>query len=123
MVRKSVVEGVKKAGYFSLLADESKDVSKKEQLAIILRSVDEKGMIHERFLTFVAAANLTAESLTSSVLDQYHLDPSCIVSQGYDGASVMSGNISGVQQRMKEVAPYAVYIHCYICTYSQLGSR
>ena len=73
-------------------------------------------MIHERFLTFVAAANLTAESLTSSVLDQYHLDPSCIVSQGYDGASVMSGNISGVQQRMKEVAPYAVYIHCYAHT-------
>ena len=35
-----------------------------------------------------------------------------MVSQGYDGASVMSGNISVVQQRMKEVAPYAVYIHC-----------
>ena len=41
------------------------------------------------------------------------LDPACIVSQGYDGASVMSGRCSGVQQRLKEVSPCAVYIHCY----------
>lgn len=65
MVRKWVVGGVKKAVYFSLLADESKDASKKEQLAIILRSVDEKAIIHERFLTYVEAKSLTAKSLTS----------------------------------------------------------
>lgn len=28
----------------------------------------------------------------------------------------MSGNISGVQKRVKEIAPYAVYIHCYAHT-------
>ena len=42
------------------------------------------------------------------------LDVAGIVSQGYDGVSVvMSGHCSGVQQRIKEVAPQAVYIHCY----------
>ena len=41
------------------------------------------------------------------------LDPTCIVSQGYDGASVMSGRCSGVQQLIKEVAPQALYVHCY----------
>lgn len=64
---------------------------------------------------FVEASSLTAESLTAyilSVLTTHDLDPARIVSQGYDGASVMIGNLSGVQQRMKEVAPYAVYIHC-----------
>uniref|UniRef100_A0A1X7VCM0 DUF4371 domain-containing protein n=1 Tax=Amphimedon queenslandica TaxID=400682 RepID=A0A1X7VCM0_AMPQE len=35
-----------------------------------------------------------------------------IVSQGYDEASVMSGSCNGVQQRMREVAPYAFYVHC-----------
>ena len=39
-----------------------------------------------------------------------------IVSQGYDGASVMSGACSGVQQRIKQVVPHAVYIHCYAHT-------
>ena len=34
------------------------------------------------------------------------------MSQGYDGASVMSGHCSGVQTRIREVAPQAIYTHC-----------
>ena len=33
--------------FISLLADESKDTSKKEQLAIVARYVDEKAILHE----------------------------------------------------------------------------
>ena len=119
MVRKSICDGVRQAGFFSLLADETKDASKKEQMAVVVRYVDERAVIQERFLTFVEAKNLTAESLTAyliSTLTKYQLDPACIVSQGYDGASVMSGSCSGVQQRLKEVAPYAMYVHCYAHT-------
>ena len=36
-----------------------------------------------------------------------------IVSQGYDGASVMSGSCSDVQQRIKMIASNATYVHCY----------
>ena len=36
-----------------------------------------------------------------------------MVSHGYDGASVMSSCCAGVQTRVREFAPYAVYIHCY----------
>ena len=38
-----------------------------------------------------------------------------MVSQGYDGASVMSGNCSGVQLQINERCPYAIYILC--CAY------
>ncbi|KAI6647828.1 Zinc finger MYM-type protein 1-like [Oopsacas minuta] len=72
--------------------------------------VDDKANIHERFLTFVDAISLTAESLTTyfiSTLSKHGLDRSCIVSQGNDGAAVMSGNCHGVQQRMKEINPCA----------------
>lgn len=31
----------------------------------------------------------------------------------YDDASVMSGVYSGVQQKISEIVPHAVYIHCY----------
>jgi len=41
------------------------------------------------------------------------LDLTGIVSQGYNGASVMSGQCSGVQQRIRAVAPMALYIDCY----------
>ena len=32
--------------------------------------------------------------------------------QAYDGASVMSGHVSGVQTRIRQVNPNAVYVHC-----------
>lgn len=38
------------------------------------------------------------------------------MSQGYDEASVMSGRCSGVQQRLREFSPHAIYIHCYAHT-------
>ena len=119
MVRKSICDGVRQAGFFSLLADETKDASKQEQMAVVVRYVGDKAVIHEHFLTFVEAKDLTVESLTAylvSTLTKYHLHPACIVSQGYDGAAVMSGSCTGVQQRMKEVAPYAAYVHCYAHT-------
>ena len=83
----------------------------------MLRYVDiESATLFERFLTYVEATSLNAESLSKYILDtlkEYGLDPQCIVSQGYYGASVMSGCCSGVQQRIKEIAPQAVYVHCY----------
>lgn len=62
MLWKQISEAVVQAGYFSLLVDESKDASRKEQLAIVLRYVDEKAIIHERFPSLVEATYLTAES-------------------------------------------------------------
>lgn len=88
-------------------------------MSIVLRYVDHAAVIHEHFLTYVEAAGLTADKLTEyivNVLEQFRLDPRCMVSQGYDGASVMSGQCSGVQKRIREVAPHAIYIHCYAHT-------
>jgi hypothetical protein len=60
----------------------------------------------ERFLTFFPARNLDAESLTQyivDILERYCLDPKMMVSQGYDGASVMSGRCNGVQERIRNI--------------------
>ena len=70
----------------------------------------------KRFLTFVIASNLTAEHLSKYILDiltLYNLDVNMIVSQGYDGASVMSCCCSGVQQRIRELVAQAIYVHCH----------
>ena len=53
MVREKLCAEVKEAGIYSILADETKDFSKTEQLSIVVRYVDVKtATIHERFLTF-----------------------------------------------------------------------
>jgi len=73
--------------------------------------------IYESFLDFKSVVGLDAKSLSDMILQtlqSYGLDvKTCLVGQGYDGASVMSGAQKGVQQRVREATPLAVYTHCY----------
>ena len=49
--------------------------------------------------------------LTSMNLFRFLLDFSKLISQGYDGASVMSGRYAGVQAKVRKFAPKAIYIY------------
>ena len=69
IVQAKVCADVNKAGMYSILADETKDCSKVEQLAIILRYVDlESATVHKRFLTYVEAKCQNAEGLATYIL-------------------------------------------------------
>ena len=58
------------AGAYTILADETKDCSKKEQLAIVVRYVDVEAVkLFEHFLTYVEATALDASSLSGFILD------------------------------------------------------
>ena len=78
------------AGPFSIMPDECKDASKREQLAMAIRYVEAMtGTVHEHFLTYVEVSSLTADSLTAYLIEtlkEHSLDPKHIVSQAYDGA-------------------------------------
>ena len=41
------------------------------------------------------------------------LDPSSIRGQAYDGASAMSSEKEGVQAKINEISPLALFTHCY----------
>ena len=100
LVRSRICNNVSKAGFFSIFGDETRDCSKTEQFSIAVRYVDDDAVIHEHFLTYTEAEGLTASSLVQYILDilaRFQLDPSCIVSQGYDGAAVRSGACTGVR--------------------------
>ncbi|KAJ0692752.1 hypothetical protein HanPI659440_Chr15g0589491 [Helianthus annuus] len=78
---------------FSILVDESRDISKKEQMAVVLRYVDKLGFVKERFIGLVHVTETTALSLKSSIDElsaRYSLSLGSIRGQGYDGASNMS---------------------------------
>jgi len=51
------------------------------------------------------------ENLICNVLKSYKLDIRNCWSQGCDGASVMSGAYSGVQQRISYAVSNALYLH------------
>ena len=84
-------------------------------MSFFLRFVSD-GSVHEHFLIFIHTEKLDTASLSSYIkqlISTYDLDHNKMVSQGYDGTSVVSGHSTGVQTRVREFAPYATYIHCY----------
>ncbi len=115
MVRTKIIEEVKNSEVYSIMADETKDVKKKEQISLVLRYYF-SGAVHESFLHFESADRLDAAGLTDKIihiLESHGLEyKNNLVGQAYDGASVISGKHSGVQARIKEQAKHAFYIHC-----------
>ncbi|XP_068703792.1 zinc finger MYM-type protein 1-like [Montipora foliosa] len=116
----NIVSDCKKAGCYAFIADESTDVSVKEQISVCVRFVQKgnngRHIIREEFLSFVDADKGTnAEALTTKFLEALNnlgLPLDQMRAQGYDGASVMSGHINGVQARIQRQNPKAAYIHC-----------
>ena len=114
MVREIICTQVRDAVYFSLLIDETKDISKKEQMSVVLCYL-QNGKIYKRFIGFVHISSLDVASLVEYICDTMsacHLSLNNCVSQCYDGASVMSGACCGVQARIREITPCAIYTHC-----------
>ncbi|OQU84851.1 hypothetical protein SORBI_3004G133201 [Sorghum bicolor] len=101
---------------FSTLVDETCDVSKREQMALVFRFVDSHGVIQERFFDLIHVKNtktMTLKNELSKVLSSYAFDVQNLQGQGYDGASNMKGELNGLQALFLKECPYAYYVHCY----------
>lgn len=53
-VRTVIKSAINRSKYYALIVDSTPDVSHVDQLTIILRYVDGKGFVHERFLAFLS---------------------------------------------------------------------
>ena len=102
--------------FFSVLVDESYDISVKEQMAIVLRYVNKKGIIIEQFLGIVHVAITTVLSLKCAIeylLCEHNLSLSNLHGQGYDGVSNMQGDINGLKTLILKENKSAFYVHCF----------
>ncbi len=117
-ITNKILHLVHKAKWFSLMADESADISKLEQVALILRYLvdsPEGVSVREDYLRFVCTGSTTGEALTKIILEKVNkwgLNMKYLVGQGYDGAGNMKGPYKGVQARISALHPDAVYVHC-----------
>ncbi|GBO18113.1 hypothetical protein AVEN_111151-1 [Araneus ventricosus] len=87
-----------KAEYFSMLADETKDMGKREQLSLTVLYLYNDS-IYEEFLSMEELSSLDANSLTDKIiqtLKRNNINIAKCVGQAYDGASVVSGKHAGV---------------------------
>ena len=108
-----LVTDIRKAKFYSVLADKVTS-SNTEILAVCLRFEDETCCIREEFLCFTKVQRITGAVLAKNIilaLESKGLEVKNIRGQGYDSASNMS-SARGVQGKIKEKSPLAVYMHC-----------
>ncbi|KAI3516753.1 hypothetical protein L1887_15762 [Cichorium endivia] len=101
---------------FALLVDESSDVSKKEQMAVVLRYVDKLGLVKEKFVGVVHVTDTSSKSLKYSIdslFAQHGLSMKKVRGQGYDGASNMRGEFNGLKALILKDNVSAFYVHCF----------
>ena len=114
IILKGIVDELNTAKFFAILADEvtSHNV---EHLAICARFVDSGKNVREEFLAFIKLERITGEKVAEGILEflkQNDIPVGNIRGQGYDGASNMAPQRVGVQARIRQEAPLAVYVHC-----------
>ena len=105
---------------FMIIADEGTDPhSNQEILSLCLRFVDQSSPnqphVKECLINFMHLERTNATMISRKILESLSisLDPSNIRGQAYDGASVMSSGKEGVQAKIKEISPLALFTHCY----------
>ncbi|KAH9689344.1 TTF-type domain-containing protein [Citrus sinensis] len=101
---------------FSVLIDESRDISTKEQMAVVLCYVDKNGYVVECFVGIERVSSTTAASLKESLdnmFSRFGLSLSMLRGQGYDGASNMHGEFNGLKTLILEENESAYYVHYF----------
>jgi len=102
MVLEKAVSDINTAdiGYYTLKADETRDPTNTENISIVIRFVKE-GQVQETLVSMPTTQRLEAIATTILAnLNDCGIDLQKMLSQCYDGASVMSGKKGGVQKKI-----------------------
>jgi len=115
-ILRDIVKNIQLAEIFSILGDETGDISNTEQLVFCVRWVDDDLEVYEDFIGMHPLPNTTADEIVRVIKDillRMNLRVENARGQCYDGAAAMSGPKSGVATQIKSLNGKCLYTHCY----------
>lgn len=103
---------------YSIIVDETTDVSVKKCLAILVRYVDIRlEKVKDRLLALVEVTDVTSEGILQKILttiESLSIPHSNLLGFAADNAAVMMGKFNGVQAKLKQINPNIFVMGC-IC--------
>lgn len=119
-----ICDKIRKEKYFTILADETTDISHVEQFSLCIRYLEKSSnfekdntyIIREDFLQFVPVHSTVGSELANTIistLTSLGLNLKNARGQGYDGAANMRSAFRGVQAVIMKQFPKALYTHCF----------
>lgn len=113
----AMVADIKQSKFFSIILDCTPDISHNEQLSVVVRFVSLEGKPHimEHFMGFLEAEESTGQHLASMILkrlEELKIPFMDCRGQSYDNGANMKGKNKGVQSRLLEMNPRALFVPC-----------
>ena len=93
---------------YSIIADETTDISRKEQLCVSIRCVDQNFKIEETPIELINIPKTDGETIATLIQDcllRHALPISQCRGQAYDGAANISGHLRGLLHISKTLSP------------------
>lgn len=135
LVKEAIVTRIKEADFWSIIADETMDRKKREQLAVAIRYVkktDDEWHVYEDTVSIldifteiksnclmkddegdeIQLSGITIGEILLRVVKKLDLDLNKCVGQSYDGASSMASARVGASAKFLEEAHFGFYSHC-----------
>ena len=112
--RRLLMKNILNKAFYSILADESSDVSKKEQLSFSVRICDDNYEVSENFVgIYECSQGLSSDALlhyTKDILLRFGMNGERMAAMSFDGAAAMKA----LARLLKaDVTPNAIFIHCF----------
>lgn len=114
--RNQIIDEIKKAKIYSVLADTTPDITHQDRLAVCVRYVNNYGDVKERLLEINESVDKSGLGIARNIyntLVKNELNPECIVFQSYDFAASMSGQYHGTQKELSKLTNHHIpFIPC-----------
>ena len=114
-----VLSDLQTAVSYSIMVDETTVCSTKEQIVLCFRHCDvglQLGLqMHEVFARFCDLAQQGENTLfqtVTTVLQSFNIDLNECRGQCFDGAVNVAGRLSGLQDKIRNAEPRALFVHC-----------